>query len=85
MRDKMTGNAIGYGFVEFESHEVAKKVLNDYQGKSIPNTNKSFKLNWASHNNKSSQVKQSKSGNVYKTNAFDTNMRTDNPNYSVGS
>jgi len=46
IRDKNSGLPSGYGFVEFRDHAAARDVLNTYQGKTIPGTNKTFKLNW---------------------------------------
>lgn len=43
----MSGIHQGYGFVEFESNEVAAYVLESCNGILIPNSNKTFKLNWA--------------------------------------
>ena len=40
---------MGYGFVEFASPELAKEVLQNLNGKLIPNTNKTFKLNSATY------------------------------------
>ncbi len=39
----------GYGFVEFETVEIAKEVLNFLNGKLIPETKKTFKLNSATY------------------------------------
>jgi len=47
IRDKITGMHQGYGFVEFESAEVANYVLETCNGNFIPNSNRIFKLNWA--------------------------------------
>ena len=57
IKDKMTGLPAGYGFVEFETHETAKKVLDSLNGTPIPGLNKyvwkfnikfrNFRLNWA--------------------------------------
>lgn len=49
IRDKNTKTALGYGFVEFETPEIAKEVLNFLNGKLIPDTNKTFKLNSATY------------------------------------
>ena len=67
MRDKNTGMTQGYGFVEFDSPEIARTIMTNLNGKSIAGTNKLFKLNWATHgagksnnntNNTSSNVTQ---------------------------
>ena len=49
IRDKNTKAAVGYGFVEFESSDLAKEVLNNLNGKIIPNTQRTFKLNSAAY------------------------------------
>ena len=49
IRDKNTKTAVGYGFVEFASPELAKEVLQNLNGKLIPNTTKTFKLNSATY------------------------------------
>ena len=41
--------SIGYGFVEFPNHEIAKNVFMTLNGKQIPNSIRNYKLNWASH------------------------------------
>jgi RNA recognition motif-containing protein len=46
IRDKNSGNA-GYCFVEFSSADAATKALT-LNGTSVPNSNRQFKLNWAS-------------------------------------
>jgi len=46
IRDKATGSA-GYCFVEFTSAEAANKALG-LNGQVVPNTQRTFKLNWAS-------------------------------------
>ncbi|BFZ53261.1 hypothetical protein PYCC9005_000284 [Savitreella phatthalungensis] len=46
IRDKYTGNA-GYCFVDFSSQAAAQKAIT-YNGTLIPNSNRTFKLNWAS-------------------------------------
>uniref|UniRef100_A0A7N0SZR6 RRM domain-containing protein n=1 Tax=Kalanchoe fedtschenkoi TaxID=63787 RepID=A0A7N0SZR6_KALFE len=48
IRNKQTGQSDGYGFVEFLSRAEAEKVLQSYPGTSMPNTEQSFRLNWAS-------------------------------------
>ncbi|WVY99359.1 hypothetical protein V8G54_025429, partial [Vigna mungo] len=48
IRNKMTGQPEGYGFVEFASHETAERVLQTYNGTFMPGTEQTFRLNWAS-------------------------------------
>ncbi|KAK7321710.1 hypothetical protein VNO77_32593 [Canavalia gladiata] len=47
IRNKQTGLSEGYGFVEFYSHATAEKVLQNYAGVLMPNTEQPFRLNWA--------------------------------------
>ncbi|XP_030460566.2 polyadenylate-binding protein RBP47-like [Syzygium oleosum] len=47
IRNKQTGLSEGYGFVEFFSHGTAEKVLQNYSGIAMPNTEQPFRLNWA--------------------------------------
>ena len=50
MRDKNTGNFMGYGFIEFDNKEEASEALQLMNGKPMPKSNnKVFKLNWASY------------------------------------
>nr|CAG4717967.1 unnamed protein product [Naegleria fowleri] len=47
IRDRNTGKSAGYGFIEFTTVEIAKAVLETYNGKTIPSLpNKIYKLNW---------------------------------------
>ncbi|KAJ3102186.1 tRNA selenocysteine 1-associated protein 1 [Phlyctochytrium planicorne] len=48
IRDKVTGAAAGYCFVDFSTTAGAMRQLNSVNGTVIPGTNKVFKLNWAS-------------------------------------
>ncbi|CAN8288604.1 unnamed protein product [Cochlearia groenlandica] len=48
IRNKHTGLSEGYGFVEFLSHDVADKVLQEFNGTNMPNTEQPFRINWAS-------------------------------------
>nr|GMD73753.1 polyadenylate-binding protein RBP47B' [Ipomoea batatas] len=48
IRNKITGQPEGYGFVEFTSHAVAEHILQSYNGTQIPGTELTFRLNWAS-------------------------------------
>jgi len=47
IRDKTTGVAMGYGFIDFDCFDSAKRVLEIYQGREIPGyPGKVFRLNW---------------------------------------
>ncbi|TPX41134.1 hypothetical protein SeLEV6574_g06236 [Synchytrium endobioticum] len=48
IRDKFTGGNAGYCFVDFGNTQSAAKMLQSLNGTLIPQTNKVFKLNWAS-------------------------------------
>ncbi|XP_074292513.1 polyadenylate-binding protein RBP47B'-like [Silene latifolia] len=48
IRNKITGHPEGYGFIEFMSHTAAERVLQAYNGTSMPGTEQPFRLNWAS-------------------------------------
>ncbi|TQD92193.1 hypothetical protein C1H46_022231 [Malus baccata] len=48
IRNKITGQPEGYGFVEFVSHAAAERVLHAYNGTQMPGTEQTFRLNWAS-------------------------------------
>eukprot|EP01018_Ginkgo_biloba_P021413 Gb_00656 [translate_table: standard] len=49
IRNHLTGQPEGYGFVEFSSHEAALNILQTYNGTlHMPGTQQFFKLNWAS-------------------------------------
>ncbi|KAF8405071.1 hypothetical protein HHK36_009968 [Tetracentron sinense] len=47
IRNKQTGQSEGYGFVEFFSRSAAEKVLQNYNGTAMPNTENPFRMNWA--------------------------------------
>ncbi|KXL46091.1 MAG: hypothetical protein FE78DRAFT_146865, partial [Acidomyces sp. 'richmondensis'] len=47
IRDKFSGSNAGYCFVDFDSSESASRAL-QLNGQPIPNSNRQFKLNWAS-------------------------------------
>jgi len=47
IRDKFSGSNAGYCFVDFNTSAAAAKALT-YNGQMIPNSNRPFKLNWAS-------------------------------------
>ncbi|KAI7881584.1 RNA-binding domain-containing protein [Lichtheimia hyalospora FSU 10163] len=48
IRDKVTSMSAGYAFVDFGSSTSAAAALSAFNGTTIPNTCKTFKLNWAS-------------------------------------
>ncbi|XP_015571309.1 polyadenylate-binding protein RBP47B' [Ricinus communis] len=48
IRNKITGQPEGYGFVEFVSHVAAERILQTYNGTQMPGTEQTFRLNWAS-------------------------------------
>lgn len=48
IRNKLTSQSEGYGFVEFLSRAVAEEVLQNYSGSVMPNSDQPFRLNWAS-------------------------------------
>ncbi|AES90216.1 polyadenylate-binding protein RBP47B [Medicago truncatula] len=47
IRNKQTGQSEGYGFVEFYTRAMAEKVLQNFNGTMMPNTDQAFRLNWA--------------------------------------
>ncbi|NP_001275480.1 DNA binding protein ACBF-like [Solanum tuberosum] len=47
IRNKQTGQSERYGFVEFNTHAAAEKVLQSYNGTMMPNAEQPFRLNWA--------------------------------------
>ncbi|KAA6364652.1 MAG: putative polyadenylate-binding protein RBP47, partial [Streblomastix strix] len=49
IRDKNTGRSSCYGFLECTSSFAAQNIMAKYNQKRIPNTNRTFKLNWASY------------------------------------
>ncbi|KAF5953294.1 hypothetical protein HYC85_006150 [Camellia sinensis] len=48
IRNKITSQPKGYGFVEFNSHAAAERVLQTYNGTQMPGTEQTLRLNWAS-------------------------------------
>lgn len=48
IRNKQTGQSEGYGFLEFRTHGAAESILQSYNGAMMPNSEQSFRLNWAS-------------------------------------
>ena len=66
IRDKLSGNPMGYGFLEFETKEQANEALETLNGKLLPKTeNKSFKLNWASYNTSKSMSQNPNEFSIY--------------------
>ncbi|GLT83535.1 hypothetical protein SLE2022_018210 [Rubroshorea leprosula] len=47
IRNKQTGLPEGYGFIEFISRGAAERILQTYNGTSMPSTDQAFRLNWA--------------------------------------
>lgn len=54
IKDKVTGQPLKYGFLDFNTHENAGSFYQNYNNRAVPNTSKQFKLNWAAYggNNK---------------------------------
>ncbi|GAA0156614.1 hypothetical protein LIER_14068 [Lithospermum erythrorhizon] len=48
IRNRQTFQSERYGFIEFSSHATAEKVLQGYNGTTMPDTDQNFRLNWAS-------------------------------------
>ncbi|KAL0916941.1 hypothetical protein M5K25_014496 [Dendrobium thyrsiflorum] len=48
IRNKHTQQSEGYGFIDFASRSMAQQVLQTYNGQMMPNTEQTFRLNWAS-------------------------------------
>ncbi|KAK2639655.1 hypothetical protein Ddye_027450 [Dipteronia dyeriana] len=49
IRNKQTNFPEGYGFIEFGTHAVAERVLQNYNGAQMPNSEQTFRLNWATY------------------------------------
>ncbi|GAB2277803.1 Polyadenylate-binding protein rbp45, variant 2 [Dionaea muscipula] len=47
IRNKHTAQPEGYGFIEFVSRAAAERVLLSYNGQVMPNSEQTFRLNWA--------------------------------------
>ena len=66
IRDKLSGNPMGYGFLEFENTEQTNAALETLNGKPLPKTeNKTFKLNWASYNTNKSNNQNPNEFSIY--------------------
>ncbi|KAJ4869928.1 Polyadenylate-binding protein RBP47B [Raphanus sativus] len=48
IRNKLTCQSEGYGFVEFLTRAAAEEVLQNFSGSIMPNSEQPFRLNWAS-------------------------------------
>ncbi len=60
IRDRKNGCSMGYGFLIFDSKEIAEKALSNLNGKIMPKTmNKPFKLNYASFNDRKNENQHS--------------------------
>ena len=46
IRDKATGFPVGYGFLDFGNEAACERVLNTYNGQTIPGTVHTYRLNW---------------------------------------
>ena len=62
--NRMTGKPAGYGFVEFETHEIAAMVLEELNGQQIPGTDKYYKLNWAVNSGKTNKNPHSNNSSI---------------------
>ena len=56
---------MGYGFIEFENRNQASEALEALNGKPLPNSNKTFKLNWASYNTNKNNQKNPNEFSIY--------------------
>ena len=66
IRDKSSGNLMGYGFLEFENKDQAKEALDTLNGKILPKTeNKTFKLNWAVYSQNKSNNQNPNEFSIY--------------------
>lgn len=52
IRDKQSGQLQGYGFIEFATRATAEQILQTYNGQIMPNSDQTFRLNWASAGDK---------------------------------
>ncbi|KAL6553404.1 Polyadenylate-binding protein rbp45 [Orobanche gracilis] len=48
IRNKQTGQAEGYGFLEFRTRAAAESILQSYNGSMMPSSEQTFRMNWAS-------------------------------------
>ncbi|ORZ22162.1 hypothetical protein BCR42DRAFT_458946 [Absidia repens] len=48
IRDKRSGNSLGYAFIGFDSSMSAQRALATVHGTKMPNAQRPFRLNWAS-------------------------------------
>ena len=51
-KDKITNGKVNYAFLEFETPDIAEKVLHLYNGKEKPRFGKPFKINWGNQKSK---------------------------------
>lgn len=65
IRNKQTGQSEKYGFVEFLSHAAAEKVLQSFNGTVMPNTEQTFRLNWATFSTGDRQVDVSSDFSIF--------------------
>jgi RNA recognition motif-containing protein len=51
-KDKITNGKVNYAFLEFETPDIAEKVLHLFNGKEKPRFGKPFKINWGNQKSK---------------------------------
>jgi RNA recognition motif-containing protein len=56
---------MGYGFLEFENRAQAEEALKNLNGKPLPDSNKTFKLNWASYNTNKNNAQNPNEFSIY--------------------
>ena len=56
---------MGYGFLEFENRAQAEEALKNLNGKPLPRSNKTFKLNWASYNTNKNNAQNPNEFSIY--------------------
>ena len=57
IKDRGTGQNVGYGFIEFETCEIAANIYRLFNGTMNPATKKPFRLNWGVHKGNSNERK----------------------------
>eukprot|EP01119_Soliformovum_irregulare_P001999 TRINITY_DN1204_c0_g1_i1.p1 TRINITY_DN1204_c0_g1~~TRINITY_DN1204_c0_g1_i1.p1 ORF type:complete len:645 (+),score=199.01 TRINITY_DN1204_c0_g1_i1:2284-4218(+) len=62
IKDKTTGKPSGYGFIYFNNPAAAQRALETYNGQPIPESGKTYKLNWAAHGMGKNAIQSGASG-----------------------